>query len=103
MREEESERTITLATNLVKPEVKEKEYKDDLYPDPIDIEALNWSPPLLKCLLKGSAKSDLNHDFLVQCIVKATKRSHTTITVWSRHGLGSKFRFQMAYTMLIKT
>ena len=72
--EEESQRIITLAANLVKAEVREKEYKNDFYPDPSEIEALNWSPPLLKQLMKSLTKSDLKQEFLAQCIVKATKR-----------------------------
>ena len=72
--EEESQRIMALAANLVKVEVREKEYKNDFYPDLNEIEALNWSPPLLKQLMKDLAKSDLKQKFLDQCIVKATKR-----------------------------
>ena len=50
--EEESQRIMTLAANLVKAEVREKEYENDSYPDPSEIEALNWSPPL-KTTYKG--------------------------------------------------
>ena len=72
--EEESQRIMALAANLVKAEVREKEYKNDFYPDPSETEALDWSPPLLKQLMKGLTKSDLKQEFLAQCIVKATKR-----------------------------
>ena len=72
--EEESQRIMALAANLVKAEVREKEYKNDLYPDPSEIEALDWSPPLLKQLMKGLAKSDLKQEFLAQYTIKATKR-----------------------------
>ena len=72
--EEESQRIMALAANLVKAEVREKEYKNNLYPDPSEIEALDWSPPLLKQLMKGLAKSELKQEFLAQYIIKATKR-----------------------------
>ena len=72
--EEESQRLMALAANLVKAEVREKEYKNVFYPNPNKIEALNWSPPLLKQLMKDLTKSDLKQEFLAQCIVKVTKR-----------------------------
>ena len=72
--EEESQRIMALAANLVKAEVREEEYKNDFYPDPNESEALNWSPPLLKQLMKDLTKSDLKQEFLAQCIVKTTKR-----------------------------
>ena len=68
---------MALAANLVKAEVREEEYKNDFYPDPNEIEALNWSPPLLKQLMKDLTKSDLKQEFLAQCIVKTTKRDVT--------------------------
>ena len=43
----------------MKAEVREKEYKNDFYPDPSEIEALNWSPPLLKQLMKSLTKSEM--------------------------------------------
>ena len=64
---------MALAANLVKAEVREREYKNNFYPDPSEIEALDWSLPLLKQLMKGLTKSDLKQGFLAQCIVKATK------------------------------
>ena len=69
--EEESQRIMALAANLVRAEVRE--YKNNFYPDPSEIEALDWSPPLLKQLMNGLTKSDLKQEFLVQCIVKGTK------------------------------
>lgn len=70
----ESKRLLTLSSNLIKAEIREQKCQNDFYPDPSDIEALNWSPPLLKHLLKSLIKSDLKQEFLAQCIVKATKR-----------------------------
>ena len=96
---EESQRIMALAANLVKAEVREKEYKNDFYPDPNEIEALNWSPPLLKQLMKDLTKSDLKQEFLAQCIVKATKRDVICI----RGRLRSKYRFQVACIVLIKS
>ena len=72
--QEESKRLLTLSAKLIKAEIREQEYQNDFYPDPSDIEALNWSPPLLKHLLNSLIKSDLKQEFLAQCIVKATKR-----------------------------
>ena len=61
---EESERIMALAANLIRAEIREKEYKNDFYPNSIDIETLNWSPPLLKGLLKRLAKSDVKQEVL---------------------------------------
>ena len=57
--EEESQRIMSLAANLVKAKVREKEYKNDFYPDPNEIETLNWSPPLMKDLTKSDLKQEL--------------------------------------------
>ena len=57
-----------------KAEVTEKKYKNNFYPDPSEIEALDWSPPLLKQLMKRLTKSDLKQEFLAQWIVNETKR-----------------------------
>ena len=65
---------MTLAANLVKAEVREKEYSKDFYPTPDEIEALDWSPKLLKQLMKNLTKSDTKQEFISKCIVKATKR-----------------------------
>ena len=70
--EEEYQRIIALAANLAKTEVREKKYKNNFYPEPSKIEALDWSPPLLKQLMKGLTKSGLKQEFFAQCIVKAT-------------------------------
>ena len=72
--EEESERIMAIAANLARAEIREKEYKNYFYPDPSDIEKLNWSSPILKGLLKNLAKSNTKQEFLAQRIVKATKR-----------------------------
>ena len=72
--EEEAERVISLAALLVKAEVREVGYNNDFYPSPDDIQDLNWSPKLLKQLMKGLTKSNTKQEFIAQCIVKATKR-----------------------------
>ena len=72
--EEEAERVMSLAAHLVKAEVREVVYNNDFYPSQDDIQDLNWSPKLLKQLIKGLTKSITKQEFIAQCIVKATKR-----------------------------
>ena len=45
--QEESKRIQTLAENLIKAEIREREFKKETYPSAGDIANLNWSPPLL--------------------------------------------------------
>ena len=79
---EESERIIALAANLIKAEIREKEFKHDFYPNQSDIEGLNWSPPLLRQLMNSLTKSEIS--FSVYC-EGDQKRCYTTITICFRY------------------
>ena len=72
--QEESKRIQTLAANLIKTEIREREFNEETYPSVGDIANLTWSPPLLRHFLKGLINSELKQESLVQCIVKAVKK-----------------------------
>ena len=83
--QEESKRIQTLAANLIKAEIREREFNKETYPSAGDIANLNWSPPLLRRFLKGLINLELEQESLAQCIVKAVKKD--TIPPWL-FGLG---------------
>ena len=42
-----------MATNLIKAEIRKREFNKETYPSAGDITNLNWSPPLLLHFLEG--------------------------------------------------
>ena len=51
--QEESKRIQTLAANLIKAKIREREFKKETYPSAGNIVNLNWSSPHLHHFLKG--------------------------------------------------
>ena len=70
--QDETERIIKAAANLIKAEIKEQNYDSDVYPTANDIKHLNWIPDNLRLFLKNLINSELKQESLGQCIIKAT-------------------------------